>query len=280
MERPTYLRRLLRQKILLIVGAVVAVVAGLLAGFTIVDGQIETRVVRSYTASATVLLSAPDPTYYQVEIPGSVQTLPPVDPAAPVQQTIQQAPVPIDLSNSAIILAYIASSDQVIDGVAAKVGGLEDGDSITAVRRTTQPAGDERFGGRLSLPVVDIVGVSTSPERAERLANEATTVFGDLVTKQQSDEGVPEDVRLVLNELNKPVADEGEGSNPAIPIVVVAVGVFLLFVALALIVEAVRERRRDGAESGDGDPEPEPEGESGGEQADPEGAHHAGRRAR
>jgi hypothetical protein len=245
MKTPTYLQRLLNQKILLIIGIVVALAAGLLAGFTITDGQVESRVVRTYSASSTVLLQAPQPTYYQVEVPGQVQALPqPVDPAAPQPTTIEQPATPIDLSSSAIILAYIASSDAVADGVAEKVGGLETGEAITAVRRTTQPAGDEQFGGRLTLPIIDIVGVSTSPTRAEEIANEATTVFGDLVAAQQVDWGVPEDIRLTLDELNAPVADEGQGSNPAIPVIVVAVGVFLLFVAIALVIEAIRERRR------------------------------------
>jgi hypothetical protein len=245
MKTPTYLQRLLNQKILLIIGIVVALAAGLLAGFTIADGQVESRVVRTYSASSTVLLQAPQPTYYQVEVPGQVQALPqPVDPAAPQPTTIEQPATPIDLSSSAIILAYIASSDAVADGVAEKVGGLETGEAITAVRRTTQPAGDEQFGGRLTLPIIDIVGVSTTPARAEEIANEATTVFGDLVAAQQVEWGVPEDIRLTLDELNAPVADEGQGSNPAIPVIVVALGVFLLFVAIALIIEAIRERRR------------------------------------
>ncbi|GAA2081722.1 hypothetical protein [Microbacterium hatanonis] len=252
MEQPRYVRRLLNQKILLIIGLVVAVAAGLLAGFTIKDGAIESRVERTYQASSTVLLTSAQPTYFQVEIPGSTQALPqPSASAAPDQQVVVTESTPIDLSGNAIILAYLASSDEVVDSVASEVGGLEDGEAITAVRRTTQPAGDEQFGGRLELPIIDIVGVSTSPARAELLAAEATSVFSDIVLREQTEWGVPEDVRLVLDEVNAPVAGEGEGSNPAIPIVVVAVGVLLLFIALALIIEAVRDRRRRAGDDAD-----------------------------
>ncbi|MCS5735600.1 hypothetical protein [Herbiconiux daphne] len=256
---------MLRQKILLIIGIVVAIAAGLLAGFTITDGHIESRVVRTYQASSTVLLSAPTPTYYQVEIPGSVTEVPQADPAADpnaaaAPDLIQNPATPIDLASSAIILAYIASSDEVSDGVSAAIGGLEDGDAITAVRRTTQPAGDEAFGGRLQLPIVNIVGVSTSAERAEEIANQATKVFGDLVSAQQAEWGVPEDIRLTLDELNAPKADAGTGSNPAIPVIIVALGVFLLFVAIALVIEAIRERRRkSGADAGEPDDDLSPD---------------------
>jgi hypothetical protein len=245
MEQPRYLRRLLNQKILLIIGVVVAIAAGLLAGFTVKDGQIESRVVRTYTASSTVLLSSSQPNYLQVEIPGTTQALPqPSDTAAPAPEVVVTEATPVNLSSSAIILAYLAASDEVVDTVASEIGGLEEGDAVTAVRRTTQPAGDEEFGGRLELPIIDIIGVSTSPDRAELIAAEATSVFSDIVVREQTQWGVPEDVRLVLDEVNEPVAGEGEGSNPAIPIIVVALGVLLFFIALALVIEAIREGRR------------------------------------
>ncbi|MCR2808881.1 MULTISPECIES: hypothetical protein [unclassified Microbacterium] len=253
MEKPKYLERLLRQKVLLIVGFVVAIIAGLLAGLTIHDGAITTRVQKTYTASSTVLLASPQPNFFQVEIPGTAQALPQpnADGTTPTQELIVEDATPLDLADSAIILAYIASSDEVAQAVADRVGDFEDGDGITAARRTTQPAGDERFGGRLSLPLIDIVGTSTSAARAELIANEATEVFADLIRAQQREWGVSEEIRLTLDVLNAPVADSGEGSNPAIPVIVVAVGVMIFFIALALIVEAVRDRRRRREVAGD-----------------------------
>ncbi|WJL94733.1 hypothetical protein QSU92_12240 [Microbacterium sp. ET2] len=242
MDQPTYVRRLLNQKVLLIIGLVVSVLAGLLAGFTIVDGQVQSRVTKTYMAASTVLLTSPQPDIFQTEIPGVTQEVP-TDGTAPTELVVRE-PTPLNLSQSAIILAYLASSDEVIDAAAQAVGGFEDGDGVTAVRRTTQPAGDERFGGRLELPIIDITGVSTSAERAEEIAAAATVAFNDLVVAQQNQWEVPENIRLALDELNAPVADEGEGSNPAIPVIVTTVGVFLLFIALALLIEAIRDRRR------------------------------------
>lgn len=251
MEQPTYVRRLLKQKVLLIIGIVVSIACGLLAGFTVVDGQVQSRVVKTFTASSTVLLTTPDPDILQTQIPGVAETIP-TDGSGQPQEIVVREPTPLNLSESAIILAYLASSDEVLDAVAASIGGFEDGDAVTAVRRTTQPAGDERFGGRLTLPIIDITGVSTSAERAELIAAEATIAFNDLVVARQNEWEVPEDIRLTLDELNAPTADEGEGSNPAIPVIVVTAGVFLLFIALALLIEAIRDRRRrPGDDDGD-----------------------------
>lgn len=241
MEQPTYVRRLLEQKYLLIVGLIIAVLAGLVAGFTIQNGQLVSRTVQTYSASSTVMLSSPTPTDFQVQIPAVTEAIPEGQTA---QSLIVQQPTPVDLTNSAILLAYQASSDQIRDEVEAQIGPLEVGEAISAVRRTTQPSGDETFPGRLELPIIDIVGVAESTARAELIAATATSVFQDYVAQQQVDLGVAEDVRLQLDELNVPVAGEGTGSNPAIPIIVVGVGVFLLFIALALIIGAIRDRRR------------------------------------
>lgn len=251
MQQPTYLRRLLNQKVLLIIGFVVALVAGLIAGFTITDGQIEPRATRTFMASSNVLLTAPQNDLFQTEVPGTAQVIPEGTDPATVQEL--SAPIPVDLTNSAILLAYLASSDEIVDATEAAVGGFEEGDGVTAVRRTTQPGGDEAFGGRLELPIIAIVGTSTSAARAELIAAEATSAFGDLVVAQQDAWGIGEDIRLTLDELNAPVAGEPEGGNPAIPVIVVTVGIFLLFIALALIIEAIRDRRRRTADDTDDD---------------------------
>jgi hypothetical protein len=231
-------------------------VAGFFAGFSLVDGAVVSRATKTYAASTNVLLTAPNPNFYQVEVPAVTQAVPLDAKGNPVTQqliTTQQAAT-ISLSNSAIILAYVASSDAITATVANDIGGFRDGESITAVRRTTQPNGDERFAGRLELPIIQIAGIAASPERAKLIAVSATAAFSALVAERQREGGIAEDIRLNLDELNAPVAHETGGSNAAIPSVVVGFGVFLLFIALALIVGIIRERlssRRVSEPSGD-----------------------------
>jgi hypothetical protein len=253
MEQPTYLRRLKQQWVLLAVGGVVAIVGGLLAGFTIEDGQITPRAAQTFAASSNVLLSAPTPTQYQVEIPAETRTVTPEEAQQQAQQLIVQQSAPVDLESSAIILAYMAASDEIKDAVAAEVGGFADDEGLTAVRRTTQPGGDETFPGRLLLPIISITGIAGTAERAEEISQAATDRFAALVVAQQEERGVAEDIRIVLDEINAPVAGEPEGSNPAIPVVVVTLGIFLLFVAAALILGAVRDRRNGRRTGGSGE---------------------------
>lgn len=244
MEQPAYVRRLLEQKYLLIVGLIVAIVAGLFAGFTIQNGQLVSRTVQTYMASSTVMLNSPNTSIYQVQIPAVTEQVPVTEATPTTQELIVSPAAPVDLTNSAILLAYQAASDQIRAEVEAQIGPLQEGEGITAVRRTTQPSGDETFPGRLQLPILDIAGIAESKDRAELIAATTTTVFTAYVTQQQTDLGVAEANRLVLDEINAPVAGEGTGSNPAIPIIVVGIGVFLLFIALALIIGAIRDRRR------------------------------------
>ena len=246
MDQPLYLRRLIEQKYILVVGVVIALLAGFFAGFSVVDGAVVSRAVKTYAASSNVLLTSANPNYYQVEIPAQTQPVPVDAQGNPVTQqliTTQQA-ASVSLTDSAIILAYIASSDAIAATVATDIGGFQSGESITAVRRTTQPNADERFPGRLELPIIQIAGISTSPERAKLIAVSATTAFSAMVAERQRQGGITEDIRLNLDELNAPVAHETGGSNAAIPSVVAGFGVFLLFIALALIVGTIRDRRR------------------------------------
>ncbi|MET4157303.1 hypothetical protein [Agromyces sp. PvR057] len=232
METPKYLQTLWSYKWLLAFGLIVAVVAAFFAGFTITNGQVQSRAVQSYTASTTVLVTSPNDTLYQSQVPG---------------QTIEEgvtAPEPLDLAASTQIYAYLVSSEEIISEVEASTGELdEDTESITAIRRTTQPAGDERFPGSLKLPVLQIVGTAATPERAEELSSTATDVFVGYVGDQQTAQQIAPENRVELEVLASGAAVAGETSNPAIPIVVTGFAVFLGFVALAFVLAAFRSKR-------------------------------------
>jgi len=239
-ETPRYLQILGRQKVLLIVGLLIAVAVGLIVGFTVKDGQVVPRADKTYTAMTTVYLSGPQPYVYQVEIPATGETI----TEATDPNLIITPPQEIDLTDSAVVLAYLAASNQTLESVEAELGPLAEGEAITAVSRTTQPAGDERFPGRMSLPIIGVVGTATSAERAEELSAAATAAFEEIVTTQQEELAVPEDVRLSLDVLTDAVSDEGVGSNPLIPVVVTTFAVFLIFVGIALLVGLGQDRRR------------------------------------
>jgi hypothetical protein len=229
METPKYLQVLWNYKWLLAFGLLVAIVAGFFAGFAIVNGQVESRAVRSFSAGTTVLVTSPSDTLYQAQVPGRE-----------IQEGIT-APEPLDLSQSAQIYAYIVTGARIRDAVEAEVGALDDDtETITAIRRTTQPAGDERFPGSLKLPVLEIVGTGATEARAEDISAAATTAFLTYVTDEQAAKQIAEENRVMLEVLKEGKAVEAETSNPAIPVVVTGVAAF---VALAFIIAGLRSDR-------------------------------------
>ena len=232
METPKYLPVLWNYKWLLAFGLLVAIVAGFFAGFAIVNGQVESRAVRSFSAGTTVLVTSPSDTLYQAQVPGRE-----------IQEGVT-APEPLDLSQSAQIYAYIVTGARIRDAVEAEIGALDDDtETITAIRRTTQPAGDERFPGSLKLPVLEVVGTAATEARAEEISTAATAAFLTYVTDEQAAKQIAEENRVMLEVLKEGKAVEAETSNPAIPVVVTAVAVFLAFVALAFIIAGIRSDR-------------------------------------
>ncbi len=240
MQVPTYLHILWRSKWLLLVGIVLAAVAGFFAGFSIQDGQIVQRAQQTYTSSSTVLVSSNTQPLYQAVIPGQ----------ALVEGQTQATDV--DLTSKAILYAYLVSGQDMRTQVEQAIGPFSDTEALRALRRTTQPGGDEAFPGRYSLPIIDVVGVSTDPDRASQISQTATSDFmSQVVADQDAAQIAPAD-RVILSVLDVTKPTAIEGSNPMIPVVVTFLGIFLLFVAAAFIIagsRASRAAKRSAAES-------------------------------
>lgn len=249
METPKYLQVLWNYKWLLVFGALVAAVAAFFAGFAIVEGQVVSRAQQTWTAATTMLLTSESDRLYQSQVPG-----------VPIEQGTSDPQV-IDMASTALVYAYILSSDMIQDTVEAEIGPLDDDtESITALRRTTQPTGDERFPGRYDLPVLEAVGTAATAPRAEEISRAAAAAFTAYVIAQQDAQEIAPELRVLIEPLGASDAVEGDSSNPAIPVVVTFVGVFLAFVVLVFIIAGLRSRsaRRKAARTkaaGDAAPE-------------------------
>jgi hypothetical protein len=231
METPKYLQVLWNYKWVLAFGALVAAVAAFFAGFAIVEGQVVSRAQQTWTAATTMLLTSESDRLYQSQVPG-----------VPIEQGTSDPQV-IDMASTALVYAYILSSDMIQDTVEAEIGPLDDEtESITALRRTTQPTGDERFPGRYDLPVLEAVGTAETAPRAEEISRAAATAFTAYVVAQQDAQEIAPELRVLIEPLGASDAVEGDSSNPAIPVVVTFVGVFLAFVVLVFIIAALRSR--------------------------------------
>jgi len=250
METPKYLQVLWGYKWLLLFGAIVAGAAAFFAGFSIQNGEVVSRAEQTWDASTTMLITSDSDPIYQAEIPG-----------VPLEQGVS-APQYNDLAESALIYAYIIASDEIQTQVEAQIGTLDpEKESISAVRRTTQPAGDERFPGRYELPVLEAVGTAPTAERAELISQTVAATFVAYMTAQQAEQALDPTLAVQVELLGENPAVEGDMSNPAIPIVVTFIGVFLAFVVLAFVIAGLRSgaaKRRAAAASAATATEPAP----------------------
>ncbi|QKJ20283.1 hypothetical protein [Microbacterium hominis] len=229
MDTPKYLQVLWGYKWLLLFGAVVAGVAAFFAGFTVVNGEVTPRAEKTWSAATTMLLTSPTSTLFQAEVPG-----------VPIEQGTSDPQV-TDLAENALVYAYIISSDALQDSVEASIGTLDDEtEAISALRRTTQPTGDERFPGRYDLPVLEAVGTAATAERAEEISQTAADEFVAYLVAQQDTQEIAPEQRVQVEMLGLNPAVEGDSSNPAIPVVVTFFGVFLAFVVLAFSIAGIR----------------------------------------
>lgn len=231
MSVPLYLRVLWSYKWLLAVGLVVAVLAAMVAGYTVKDGEIVSRAESAYRSDTTILLGGGPSNPYQA-----------VDPGQQITEGTTEAQAN-DLTNTAVIYAYLVSGSEIRAQVEAAMGPLSDTEALSAVRRTTQPAGTEQNPGRFSLPILSIVGESTDPDRAVLISETASQIFQSYVGAQQDASGVAPEQRVTLTVTDQGTAVEQEGSNPIIPIAVTGLGVFLAFIALAFILYNIRISR-------------------------------------
>ncbi|MCS0498051.1 hypothetical protein [Protaetiibacter mangrovi] len=239
MDIPKYLQILWAQKWLLVVGLVVAVAAGLFAGYTITDGTLTSRVTPSYRAATTVLVGSASQPIFQAETP--------VDAGSGTVQTR-------DLTQTAVVYAYLVAGAQIRAAVEAEIGELGEGEAISAVRRTTQPGGDESSPGRFSLPILDVIGTAETASRAEDISRTATVAFQEYVAREQNESGIDESSRVQLTTLDERPAEDVTKSSSMLPVIVTGLAVFLLFVIAAFVVwnvQAGRARRR--AEAGEPD---------------------------
>ncbi|WP_156465849.1 MULTISPECIES: hypothetical protein [unclassified Rathayibacter] len=231
MSVPLYLRVLWSYKWLLAVGIVVSVLAAMVAGYTVKDGEIVSRVESTYQSETTVLLGGGTQNPFAAVRPG---------------QTLQEgttAAQQLDLTNTAVIYAYLVSGSEIRAQVEAAIGGFNEGEELSGLRRTTQPSGTETNPGRFSLPILAIVGVSTDPARATLISETASTIFQTYVAAQQDAAGTAPDQRVTLSVTDQGNVVEQEGSNPIIPIAITGLGVFLAFIALAFILYNIRISR-------------------------------------
>ena len=239
MDLPKYVQTLLAYKWLLLVGIVIAVIAGLLATFTLVNGQLVTRTAKSYRAASTILISDRTRPLYQAQF------------SVPIPKPTAKATTEFrDLNSVATVYAYIISGSEVRAEVESQLGALRPGEAILAVQRTTQPGTDSTSQGRLSLPLLDVVGVSPMAARAEKIAQTANEIFQAKARAQQTAQKLKPNERVDFLTVDNGTAAEQDTTNPAVPGVAAGLGVLVIFALLVFVIDNIRRGRRAAATPG------------------------------
>jgi len=219
-----------RHRVLLVVGILAAILAALVTAFRLETGSLTPRTQIEYRASTNILVSDPVSVFSSRN---ASQVVPDGTTAATAR----------DLSSLAVVYAYLASSDELLAQVEEEVGPLGPDEALTAAQRTTQPNVDTNTG-TYRLPILDIMGTSTDPARAEEISRTAATLFQAFATAQQDAAGVPAENRVQLPVIDESPAEAIDGTSPALPVVAVLLGVLLGFVALIFAVDNAQSGRR------------------------------------
>ena len=239
MDLRLYLRVMRRFWYVIAVGVVAAVAAGTLAAYSVTSDGLKPRATPLHSASTTLLLEDPSLPTFSVE-------------SDPQPSGTEEEPAPQvrrqELSQLSLIYAYIISGDEIRERVSAASGGLTEDEVITAVQRTTQPQGDERFPGRYSLPILDVVAVSTTPERSEELSVVAAEQFVAYVEETQAAQGLDPVRRIDVSVLARTSSTVVDTSSPLLPMLAVAAAVLGATIALVFVLANLArgdaERRR------------------------------------
>jgi len=253
-----------RHRVLVAVGVLVAVIAGVLAGYSVSSSGLKPRTPAVYNGSSTVILTNPNLSIYAAQMGGTSSA----SPAA--------VPENANLAQLAMVYAWVVSGDEIRERTERIVGPFQAGESLTAQRRTTQPTGTEKFGSNASLPIFDIVTTAPSEARAKDIAAAATQVFLNYVVAQQDQAGIPQNQRVdtsVLRRASSSLVDSGSGIVSAI-----LVGLVVLFVAFLLIVYRTHVAEvRGGRHQGRAVAGPDPDGRNAAASGDmADGATRAG----
>jgi hypothetical protein len=228
MDLRLYGRVVWRFRLLVVLGFLVAVALAVLSfarvSFAGGSPKLSYRSAVTYGSSETLLITQQGFPEGRSIFPYKVTKDGPVTPFAD----------PSRFASLAAFYAYLANSDVVAQLVRKQVGRTVGSYSAGPV---VSPVGNQAVQ-----PLIRMQGISTSPAAAIRYARSGSFAFRSYLARQQADQGIPENQRVVISVLNR-----AEGAvllaprKKTVPIVVF-VAVMAATLALTLLLENLRPR--------------------------------------
>jgi capsular polysaccharide biosynthesis protein len=155
-----------------------------------------------------------------------------------------------------VLVSTSTTSDQDPASLAQVYATLATSDQVTkaAIRRHRIPGtlqADFGYVNRTStaLPTISVTGISSTPERAATLANDAIGALRVFVQRQQDETGISVENQATLEDLNTAIPFTALVFSPRskTPPVIVFVLVLAATIGLAFLLENLRPRERKGS---------------------------------
>lgn len=201
-----------------------------------------------YQASARLLVTSVEGPYFRTSIRREEELPSGSETSAPNTVTRLSAPDVRTLVQAANLYPLLVESDEVARLRAEMFGELPGTVTARAIGATVTL---NRFEPG-EVPVITVSGVASRPRQAIELTQSTVEAFESWIAQEQDRAGIPEDERILIQELQVPTrAAETGGESMALP-VLVAVAVAVAFGALAILLDRIFPRRRTGR----GQPEP------------------------
>ena len=235
MDLSLYGKVLWRFKWVLAVGFVLAIGLSFLSLVSISFSHgIRYRQPQTWQAQSTLLLTQKGFTVGRSVVPTQVP------PASAIGKTLTIVPKYADdsrFSGLAMLYASLATSDDVMK-LMKKTGPPVRPGTVDAEPVYTS-------GGSSTLPLIQISGFATTPAAALHLADRATKAFESYLASQQTAAQIPDDQRVLVQELNQPrVPTLRAGRKKTIP-VLIFIAIMTIAVGLAFILENIRPRLQE-----------------------------------
>jgi hypothetical protein len=248
---------------LLVIGAGVALIAGVSTVADISAGvppKVTYRAQPTYSAEQLELVTAKNNPYLrtqqrtvvtrtgQAQRPPARSSTGAVTTTPTPQSVIQlQAPDVDVLVRAANYYPYLIQSDQVVAIRNKRFGPLE-GQVTAAALNSFSTA--SRFR-QSTFPIIQVMGTASTPKQAKKIAVATVAAFREWLTKSQNSARVPENERVLIQELQRPEKVIATGGPKHGIDLIVGVLVFALFVGGALVLDKLFPRgRRRGATGG------------------------------
>jgi hypothetical protein len=234
MDLNLYARVIWRFRALVLAGLLVAVALALLSLFRVTfkgGPTLHYRQSQTYQSSSTLLVTQTGFPWGRTVFPYTVQTS--RTPGGGQSYTTQFAD-PSRFSDLALFYANLANSDSV-QSLLRKSGPLHG-------TMFAQPVLTGPNSRPTPLPLISIVGASTSPAAAIETAQRGTTAFESYLSSQQQKAKIPSKQRVVVQLLNRATTADVVTKRKKTIAFVVFITVMLATLGLAFIFENLRPR--------------------------------------